>query len=325
MKRITPYLAVALLLLTSCKDELLAPLDFNVMVNNELSDKNLQAIEEGYKIPVGGSVNFLFEGNPDFISLQYSNFNAASATLSFDQLLSWNANNSNLRLYIAQDFPGLVKDNAKEDSVRIREYNWIDISHLVNFPQQKNDTTHTEIDMSAYRGDSIVFAFCYNTLNTGNKQPMFTISNMTLTSRTTKDNMVFNTIPASSMVMQPFDMLEVSNDSLAYLGTDNVEKKLGVWDVSFSDDQDRTAFCIRQVLINNNPNEDWLITRKLYIPRGKDDAVKTEAIKNYYLSVEDYTFTFPEEGEYTLVFTATNANYKQNERTTQTFKFIVYE
>ena len=72
-------------------------------------------------------------------------------------------------------------------------------------------------------------------------------------------------------------------------------------------------------------NEDWLFTNPIYISRGKDDAIKTAVIKNYYLSAEDYRFTFAETGEYTLTFLATNANYKQNVRTAKTFKFIVHE
>lgn len=313
-------LVAVLCLNNACKDPLDAPLQFAVTI----ADASLEQVNDTtYRAPLGSSVQFLFEGNPDFISLQYNNFNEADATLSFGQLVNMQPNQNNMKLYLSHEKVRLSKKDLKADSTLIQDHDWTDISSLVQWPVQKGDSTSTTIDMKAYRGDSIILAFCYDTRTTGTKQPMFTISNLAFTYRTIKDNKVFKTLPASTIGWQPFDMLQ-PDDSLAYASTNPDEKAMGVWDVSFKN-EDKTAFLIRQGVVGKEVNEDWLISNPVYIPRGKDDAVQKVAIKNYYLAVEDYLFSFSEVGEYTLTFIATNANYKQTERATRTFKFIVYE
>ena len=314
-------LAAVLFTGNACKDVLERPVQFEVTVAASEEGKLEQVDAHTYRIPLGSELQFFFGGEPDFISLQYNNFNEADAALSFDQLVSMNDNQDNMQLYVSKQKLTLTKTDIHADSLRIRNHAWTDISDLVSWPSKKNETTSTTIDMNDYRGDSVVFAFCYHA--SGNKQPMFSVSNFAFTYRTIKDGKVFKTLPASSMVWQPFDM-EQQDDSLAYVSTNPDEKAMGVWDVSFKN-EDKTAFMIRQGVVSKMPNEDWLISAPVYIPRGKDDAIKTVAIKNYYLAITDYQFTFTEAGEYTLTFIATNANYKYEERTTQTFKFIVYE
>ncbi|MGN0236257.1 MAG: DUF5017 domain-containing protein [Paludibacteraceae bacterium] len=308
-----------------CKDALEAPLEFAVVLSSVDPTVTFEQVDDTtFSAQVGQVVNFSFEGNADFITLKYNCFNEADASLTFDQKVTMFPNNGNVKLFLSTSPLVLQKNNAKADSALIRDHEWIDLSNQVTWAQEQDEATSTSIDMKEYRGQSIILAFCYNTLETGIKQPMFTLSNLQMNYRTVKDQKVFKTVAASTMGFQPFDMV-VMDDSVSYHSTDPDEMKIGCWDCSFKN-EDKTAIIMRQGMMGSKtPNEDWIFTNPIYISRGKDDEVKTAVIKNYYLAAEDYQFTLEDTGEYTISFLATCANYKQNVRTTKTFKFIVHE
>ena len=318
-------LSLLLCCFTGCNDALEAPIDFTVLLSPEDPSAAFEQVDDTtFRATAGQVANFHFEGNADFITLRYNCFNEADAALTFDQKVTMFPNQENVKLYLSTSPLQLQKNNAKADSALIRNHEWIDLSDKVTWAKEKDETTSTSIDMKEYRGQSIILAFCYNTLATGNKQPMFTLSNLQMTYRTVKDQQVFKTVAASTMGFQPFDML-LMDDSVSYHSTNPDEKKIGCWDCSFQN-EDKTALIMRQGMMGSKTlNEDWVFTNPIYISRGKDDAVKNVVIKNYYLTAEDYAFSLEETGEYTLTFLATNANYKQNVRTTKTFKFIVHE
>lgn len=318
-------LSLLLCCFAGCKDALDAPVEFTVVLSPTDPSVTFEQVDDTtFRAQVGQVANFHFEGNADFITLKYNCFNEADATLSFDQKVTMFPNQENVKLYLSTSPLQLQKNNAKADSALIRDHEWIDLSNKVTWAKEKDETTSTSIDMKEYRGQSIILAFCYNTLETGTKQPMFTISNLQMNYRTVKDQKVFKTVTASTMGFQPFDML-VMDDSISYHSTDPDEKKIGCWDCSFKN-EDKTALIMRQGMMGSKTlNWDWVFTNPIYISRGKDDEVKKVVIKNYYLAAEDYQFTLEETGEYTITFLATNANYKQNVRTTKTFKFIVHE
>ena len=318
-------LSLLLCCFTGCNDALEAPVDFTVLLSPQDPSAAFEQVDDTtFRATAGQVANFHFEGNADFITLRYNCFNEADAALTFDQKVTMFPNQENVKLYLSTSPLQLQKNNAKADSALIRNHEWIDLSDKVTWAKEKDETTSTSIDMKEYRGQSIILAFCYNTLTTGNKQPMFTLSNLQMTYRTVKDQQVFKTVAASTMGFQPFDML-LMDDSVSYHSTNPDEKKIGCWDCSFQN-EDKTALIMRQGMMGSKTlNEDWVFTNPIYISRGKDDAVKNVVIKNYYLTAEDYAFSLEETGEYTLTFLATNANYKQNVRTTKTFKFIVHE
>lgn len=318
-------LSLLLCCFTGCKDALEAPVDFTVLLSPEDPSAAFEQVDDTtFRTQVGQVANFHFEGNSDFITLKYNCFNEADATLTFDQEVSFYPNQDNIRLCISREPLQLQKNNAKADSVLIREHKWIEVD-TITWAKAKNEKVSTTIDMKEYRGESVILAFHYDTRKQEKvgAQPMFTISNLQMTYRTVKDDKVFKTVAASTMGFQPFDML-VMDDSVSYLSTNPDEKMAGRWDCSFQN-EDKTALIMWQKMKITEYNEDWVFTNPIYISRGKDDEVKKVVIKNYYLAAEDYQFTFEETGEYTITFLATNANYKQNVHTTKTFKFIVHE
>lgn len=314
-----------LLCFAGCKDTLEAPVEFAVVLSPADPSAAFEQVDDTtFRATVGQVANFHFEGNADFITLKYNCFNEADATLTFDQEVSFYPNQDNLHLYISRAPLQLQKNNAKADSALIRDHEWIKVDTLT-WAKAKNEKASSTIDMKDYRGESVILAFHYDTRNQEKvgSQPMFTISNLQMTYRTVKDQKVFKTVAASTMGFQPFDML-VMDDSISYLSTNPDEKMAGRWDCSFQN-EDKTALIMWQKMKITEYNEDWVFTSPIYISRGKDDEVKKVVIKNYYLAAEDYQFTLEETGEYTITFLATNANYKQNVRTTKTFKFIVHE
>ncbi len=312
MKQIRYTILLLAVVLTACQDALKQPLKFSVSVAP--NDSVQQVSDTSYTAPVGTSVKFLFSGEPDFISLTYNIFNETRPTLSFDHTFSWNKNNNNLQLLISPDFNGLSKSDAHADSALLRNHAWIDLTDSVVWAEGLNEVSHNEIDLTPYRGKKLTLAFRYHA--PAGLQPMFTLSGLQIQSRLVKTGAISSTTEMSAMGWQAFDMLSLTPDSAAY----HTGNGFAEWDLS-----DLTSIKYRQNKAQRAENEDWLLTRAVYIPLGKDDASVSAAIKNIYLNVEEYDFTFSESGEYILVFYASNANFEQRLQTTRTIKFVIYE
>ncbi len=295
----------------ACQDALKQPLDFFVSV--AANDSIKQTTDTSFTAPVGTSVKFLFSGEPDFISLTYTVFNETRPTLQFDHTFSWNQNNDNIQLLISPVFNGLSRSDAHADSVALRTHNWVDLTDQITWAEELNKAVYNEIDLTPYRGQKLTLAFRYHA--PAGTQPMFTLSGLQIQSRLVKTGAVSATTDMSAMGWQTFDMLRLTPDSAAYHTGSTFEE----WDIADSEIK------YRQNKVARDENEDWLLSRAVYIPLGKDDASQSVAIKNVYLNVEEYDFTFSEAGEYTLVFYAANANYVQQRQTTRTIKFVVYE
>ncbi len=312
MKQIQ-YIVLVLVatMVVACQDALKQPLKFSVAV--AANDSVKQTSDTSFTAPVGTSVKFLFSGEPDFISLTYTVFNETRPTLQFDHTFSWNQNNDNIQLLISPVFNGLSRSDAHADSVALRTHNWVDLTDQITWAEELNKAVYNEIDLTPYRGQKLTLAFRYHA--PAGTQPMFTLSGLQIQSRLVKTGAVSATTDMSVMGWQTFDMLRLTPDSAAYHTGSTFEE----WDIADSEIK------YRQNKVARDENEDWLLSRAVYIPLGKDDASQSVAIKNVYLNVEEYDFTFSEAGEYTLVFYAANANYVQQRQTTRTIKFVVYE
>lgn len=318
MKKIG-YIVLAVIGFTACENKLETPVDFHAsLVENEAVTMGEDSV---YRAQVGTSVQFLLDGNADFISMSYSIFNETSATMNLDCKLSWADNQDNLRLFLSTDFAGLGMTDAKADSTLIRDHQWVDLTDSIIWPQTKNEETNSKVNLSAWKGQKVVLAYQYVTRDNSGFQPMFTLSNMEIRNVVNKNGELASVTAATNMGFQPFDMLNMVPDEQAYqTGT-----AAGMWDVTFADDKDKTAIKIRQTAKGNALNEDWLVSRSFLIPRGKEDGKSGISVKNIYLDVKYYPFTFDEYGEYTITFYAANANYLHSSNVSQTFKFIIYE
>lgn len=310
--------AVAVLLFASCNNILETPVEFDVTLE---PDTAMSYNDEGVVvIPVGTSLTFDFLGNADFISFNYEIFNETTTALNFDTKLSWNSDeNHSLNLFLSTQFTGLGKVDSKADSALIQGHTWIDASDMCIWPAARNGVESSTLDLTAYRGQHIVLAFRYKTVDNAGFQPMFTISGLNMKSVVKKTGDVASVVAVGAMAFQPFDMLNLTPDSVAYESA----KTAGVWDVSFSDTGDPTAMIIRQTPAGRDLNEDWLISRPIEVLRGKTTVGNAIPVKNISTEVTAYTHTFTDYGEYTITFKAANANYKYQSATEKTMTIIV--
>ena len=313
MKNIKTYLFAMLVSLVACDDPLETPVKFNASIE---ANDNITVESDGTIIaPKGTEITFNFAGEPDFISFAYDIFNATTTELSFTSTLSWARNPDNtLQLFISRSFDGLSKTNAKADSILIQGHEWVNISSDCEFPTLQNGIQAANISLDDYKGDSITLAFRYKTSNNAGIQPMWTISDLQIDNKVIKTGQSSNKTIAATMGLVPFDMIKLSGDPY------ETNSSPGVWNLS-----DFSSLKIARTATGGNLNEDWLITRRIVIPKGKLEKGKTVAVKNTTNRVNSYKHTFNEEGEYTVVFRATNHNYKANSSVEKNFKVIINE
>lgn len=317
MKKVIYSLVIGACCLVGCENKLLTPVVFDVTV---AAHDSVEVDTEGvYHAPVGTSVRFLIDGNADFISLSYSIFNETDAKLTLDSKVSWADNDDNLHLYMSTDFPGLSGD-VEKDVQLLRSHAWTEVGKDMSWPKAKNEQVSDTLDISRYKGEKVVFAYQYVTRSNEGFQPMFTISNMQVTNTVRKTGEIASVTPARTMGWKVMDVLKSDSASAYMSGT-----VAGVWDISFSDDADKTAIKIRQTAKGRELNEDWLISQPVQIPRGKEEGATGISVKNIYLGVTEHPFTFSEYGEYTLTFYAANANYLHESNTQKSYKFIIHE
>ena len=302
----------ALFLLSACSDPLTESVQFTVSMQNKLPTD----ADGFYTAPLGTMLQFDFNSNADIITEQHSIFNDADASLGFVTSLSWANNPGVLRVMLGTDFPGLSRNNATDVSL-VHSYAWTDITAQCKIPVTKGISDTTLVDLSGYAGQNVVLAMCYKTEDNSGFQPMFVLRNMLLQAWVRKTGEVFEEQTAPTMAFTPFDALV--KDATAYESSDAG----GKWDVSFSDPADKTAVKIRQSAANRSLNEDWLISRSLQIPKGKEDKASVTTLKNIHTHADNFRLRLDEPGEWTVTFRAFNENYKHQSSAIQTYKFLV--
>lgn len=306
------WIAIFAVICSACSDPLKEPVKFSVTMQNNLT----MGADSFYVAPQGTVLQFVFDANADIITEQHSIFNEADASLGFVTSLSWADNPGALRVLLGTDFPGLSHNNEADKNL-VHSYAWTDITDSCHIPAVKATSDTTLVNMSEYADQSVVIAFCYKTEDNSGFQPMFVLRNMLLQSWVRKTGEVIDEQTAPTMAFTPFDVL--LTDSTAYESSDAG----GRWDISFSDPADKTAVKIRQSAANRSTNEDWLISRPLAIPRGKQDYSATLTLKNIHTHAEGYSLKLDEPGEWIVTFRAFNENYKHHSSAIQTYKFLV--
>ena len=317
MKKIIPLVALAAL--TACDNPLETPVRFNA--NVEVNDNIAVAPDGTITAAKGSKITFTFDGEPDFISFGYDVFNATTSNLSFNSKLgNWSDDPDNsLQLYISTSFAGLSETDAAADAVLIQNHEWLNISSICEFPTIRNTDANSSISLDEYRGDSITLAFRYKTIDNSGFQSMWTIANLQIDNKVIKTGLSAINVAARTMGFTPFDMMKVNNG-------DPYEKNTtagGIWDISKLIDLQNPIMVIRQTPANRDLNEDWLVSKRIAIPKGKEEKGEMVSVKNTTDRVTFYSHTFVEEGEYTVTFRASNYNYKANSSIEQIMKIIV--
>lgn len=313
MKKISLFI-LALLCMSSCKDKLLDPIAFDVT----FSEESAVLKDSVYQIPLGTTIDFLFSGEPDYISTYYSIFNETSVNLQFITTLSWWTNNNNLQVFVSDSFPGLNYVDYTADKSLVQQHGWTEITNQCKIPTLKDGVDTTSLVMDAYKNKTITLAFRYVTTDNKSIQPMFTLSQIQLDSYIPKTGENVNAQTSQTMAFQPIDMMGTDSASVYKSSTDG-----GKWDVSLEDPQDKTAIKIRHSFANKPVNDDWIVSRPLSIPRGKEQWSARTPIKNIHTNEDHYQMTFTEAGEWTVYFYAANHNYRASSEKLQVFHFLV--
>lgn len=306
---ILSILMIAIVLFSSCENELENKLNFDV---NVIPAANIQIVDTVITAPKGTQIKFNFNGEPDFISFSYSLFNSTKSVLTFNAQPAWGTHIQNtLKVYLAETSDTLLLNNAKQDSINIANRQWVDISALCNLPTTANTNLKSSVSLNDYRGKKVVLAFRYKTEYAADWQPTWTISNLQINDTVISTNVKSASTIAAALSFKPFDMLNLSNP---YQSADAA----GVWNVA-----NAASIVMKRTPSGNALNTDWLISKPILIPEGVTTLSNPVPVKNTTSSVESYTYQFANSGVYTVVFKASNWNYQFNESAVKRFKVII--
>jgi len=307
--KIFGIISFGLILFSACENELEKSLEFEVSV---APAANVQITDSVVTAPKGSTLQFVFAGDPDFISFSYSRYNPTKSTLTFSAQPAWGTHIQNtMNVFLAETADTLLLTNAKQDSTTIATRQWTDITALCNLPTAANVTNKATVSLNAYRGKKVCIAFRYKTEFAADWQPTWTISNLQVNDTIVNTNSKVSTTLASAMSFKPFDMLNLSNP---YASGDLA----GVWNLT-----NTTAMVIKRTASGNPLNTDWLISKPLEIARGITTLSTVTPVKNTTSLVDSYAYQFNSTGEYTVTFAASNANYLRQESTERKIKIII--
>ncbi len=293
MKHIRLILGVAALTaFASCSKNLsIKPLSFEVTTASKT-----------YK--VGDTVHFNFTGNAGFISF-YSgenghNYDYRERTtidgvpqLQFTSYAQFGTQLNTLQLMVSNDFSGTY------DVTNVGQATWTDVTSRATLSTGANNTPSGIVDLSDFlaKKKPIFFAFKY-TGATGSTQKTWTINNLTL-DLLKPDN---TTLPITDIASAGWKQVSIQNPAV-------------VW--TFNATQVRIAGGNAAA----DDNEDWAITKLLYLNNVAPDVAVP--IKNITQIVNSYDYVFTQPGTYKVVFLAANATADEQASTTKEINLTI--
>lgn len=310
-----------------------------VACSKSIESKDLDfdvAVINSAKIPTttfnrGDTVNFIFSGNPDYITffsgekgMRYAFRDRVADTstnvkFSFSTALNATGTSGTLSLLASTDLVPYTQDNAV-DSINVSKATWTDISNRAVFATSAITTSSGVLDLSdfARMGKPVHLAFKY-AANAGTTQRRWTISNISLrhftadTAYTISSTALIlpSTFPAWS-VSPGWGQINVSNPGIRYspLVSTSVTTSFGITGATVASSAVAT--------------ESYLVSGPLDLKRVLPDAgvvVKdqtTNASTSSYSSTTssaplnaNYAYRFMTPGKYEVTFVASNANISE--------------
>jgi len=297
------------LLATSCSSELGNELTFEV----EVTAADIIKSGDTLIIKKNQEITAIFSGNAEFISY-YSGENGQNfftskqslhpagtveTRLKFSATPQYGLIPGTLRVFVSDSFNGLAINDKKADSIAIKNASWTEITDLCNLPTESNQVGVSDVLLDAYQDKKITLAFYYKTTDNTLVQPTWIIRALEVINSNT--NGVLEKMAASQIGFIPFDMLSNTN---AYARTGGA----GIWDLrniaSTSDPLMRIGSSP-----NDEPlNEDWLLSLP-FIPNARMNHDKGAPILDMGRRMEDYYFSFSQNGVYNITFVGIRHNY----------------
>lgn len=306
-------------LCASCDELTPEAVEFDVVANNTT-------------VKVGEPVEFNFVGNPNFITLysgeeghMYKNRNRVeiaaedieSTSLSFTVNAKYGMQENALRVYLANEFPGLSMDRLA-DSTLVADHSWNDITEACKIADA-GVTVVSDFDLSDYQG-GLVLAFQYFGTTESSPQKTIIIDNLTI--QNTLKNGKVTKINGNDLNFNVFDVVPSNTEADPYLKVVSGATIKGTWSLAN--------------LVSNNKivmqggksgiptwanNDDWLITNNIKLNSCSPD--RGQVIKDISRRVPNYTHKFQRPGVYTVTFLAGNASVKGEKKIIKQIKITV--
>jgi len=271
----TLYILLVCILFGACKKTEVEDVDFDV------STPSLT-----YK--PGDTVTFNFSGNPDNIvfysgengrKYEYKQRTTAVGTpsLQFTSFRQYGNQNNTLTLWASNDFNGIVSPENVQSG-------WKEITSLAPLSTGSDNTPSGLIDLSEFliEGKPVYLAFKYVGFKSASSaQRTWTI----------KDFAINNLLEDGTSV-------NVATQATAGWTALNIKNPLGFWIVN-------TTLRIAGGAANSEDNEDWVISKPLYLNKVMPDA--GVAIKDITAKLATYRYVYQAEGTYTASFLVSNA------------------
>ena len=311
-------LSVALMT-TGCEGEF--DKEAALSVTAEQTD-NVSTVGDTIVVKAGEPVNFLFSGDPDFITFysgeagskyiyrdrtEVAAEDIESSTLSFKVWYQYGKMpdmtqpdaTSLVSMFISNDFPGLAKNNFTADSALVDGYRWnalvadADMPQTIQGSEAKADAY--TIDMKDYATTTFTLAIRYCSKSVAMKadgvssvsaQPKAYFSGMTIVNKM-KDGTTTK-LYASDFGLTPANMF-------CHLNLTDQKTMTG-------------SFFIHSSAAGTHYKYAWLVSNPIKMNLCSPD--KGVAIKSTNNDLGNYSYTYDTPGVYKATFVATNANYK---------------
>lgn len=339
-------LGVAGLTLAACENEFNDDVQLNV---NVAAENGISFDGKTITVKAGTPVDFKLAGDPDYLTffsgeagkeyknrerIQVDESEIESSVLKFSLQGQYGKPANILNMYISEEFPGLAKNNFKEDSVLVEK-------HLADglwktliaqnptvaeegqpaFPTAAT-TTPFELDMKSYLGKRIAIAICYQGQDNTAAQSRFYFKDMQILNTMTNGQQTKFT--ASSFGFTPINMCQARNYADQKSMTSNraygtvTNNTSGIWNfVNFNN------FFIHSSNAKTDLKYSWLVSNLLVVNACSPDA--GTALKNVSQSLDSYKYTYSKPGTYTATFVASNFNFKKESQVVKEYQVVVTE
>lgn len=334
MKSLNYRKCVAMLLMvaamglsTGCDSELEREAGLQVGVR---SSADVQVSGNTVTVKRGTPVEFLFDGDPDFITFfsgeggrryEYRNrtvvdpVEVVSSRLEFSVWLQYGNGRTAagaLSMFISDGFGGLYKNDFERDSVLVEGFDWDDLVPQDSLPQAPGSAGSAksfDLDLRGYLGRVFTLAIRYRPLDNSAAQPRVNFAGMVIRNRMADGSE--SCLYAGDFGFTAVNMccgLGLSDQAGMTVGrsygtvTNNVS---GVWNLV---NAGSGGFFIHSSGAGSGLKYSWLVSDGV-LTNGCSPDVGV-GIKGIAESLGSYSYVYEDVGTYRAVFLGRNANFR---------------
>ena len=275
----------------------------------EVKDVDFDVTTESVTYKVTDTVHFKFQGNPDNISFYSGEFgndyqhinrtempiNEIRPELSFTSFRQFGNSNNTLRVLISTDFSGVY------DSTNIYNATWTDITSRVTLSTGLDNTPSGIVNLSDLNLTGAFYvAFRYTDIRQATTaQRTWTIRNFFI----------------NSIVIGNGASINVADIVTASWTGVNIKNSARFW-----------TFSSAQIQMGGGPantadNEDWAITKPIYLNKVNPDVAV--GLKNLSTYLTTYAYKYTRPGTYKAVFIGSNTSKDDRKEVVRTINLTI--